>query len=200
MYSRKVTLQFPSAASTTFHLETESLHACPITMNWRILLLPAVLCALFPAQGNAAEPAHVQIVRGGKEVRQSPKSNFVPNVIALIESCSVHSTAYAVTNSTWTNLLQSPSFVRVTFTPARKLNVMMTPGVGARERVVTEIDQVLIPLPENNWPAHMYGRIGDQIYSFTKYNPIALKHLVLEPALALSSTKPYSGLINLPER
>ena len=77
---------------------------------------------------------------------------------------------------------------------------MMTPDVGPRERVATEVEQIFVPLPEDEWPRHIYGRIGGRIYSFTKYNPIVLKHLILEPALGLKSTKPYSELLALPEK
>jgi hypothetical protein len=77
---------------------------------------------------------------------------------------------------------------------------MMTAGVGARERVQPELEQILVPLPENDWPPHIYARMGDRVYSFAKYNPVALKHLILEPALALTSTKPYSEILNLPEK
>ena len=181
-------------------VETSCFRACLNTMDVRALIFTGAVCVFGFSQGNAAESVQIQIVRGGKEVRKAPKSNFVKNVTELIESCSVHSTSYAVTNGTWTNLLRSPSFVRVAFTPARNLNVMMTPGVGARDRVETKIEQVLVPLPENQWPEHIYGRVGDRVYSFTKYNPIAFKHVVLEPALALKSTKPYSEALSLPEK
>ena len=169
-------------------------------MKLRTFFLTAVVCAFAVSEGNAAESVQVQIVRGGKEVRKAPKSNFVKNVSELIESCSVNSTGYAVTNNTWTNLLHSSSFVRVGFTPARRLNVMMTPGVVARERVQSEMEEVLVPLQENQWPDHIYGRIGEHVYAFTKYDPIAFKHVVLEPALGLSSTKLYSEALNVPER
>jgi hypothetical protein len=63
----------------------------------------------------------------------------------------------------------------VAFTPARKLNVMMTPGVGPRARVEIEIERIFVPLPESQWPAHIYARIGDNVYPSPNTIPSPLK-------------------------
>jgi hypothetical protein len=148
----------------------------------------------------AAEP-QLQIIRGGKFIPASSgaAAKITAHAIALLESASVNSTPHAVTNSTWTNLLASKSFLHVTFPAPREVNIMMIPGVVPRARQPLFLNEIVVPLPEGEWPQHIYARIGTNLQAVCKYSPIALKRLTGHPTLGLSKIAPYKGLANLPD-
>jgi hypothetical protein len=136
----------------------------------------------------------IQIVRHGTNVTERPSAAFATNVIKLLQSCSVYSTAYAGKAETWRDLEHSDSFVHVTFFAPRKLSVEASDNQGLAERAIREI---LVPLPEGKWPAHIFAKSGKNVLSFTKYDPIALKIVAFEPALHLSSVSPYASLTHI---
>ena len=77
----------------------------------------------------------------------------------------------------------------------KTLIVFLVCGVSLREEKL--IDQILVPLPQNDWPAHIFAKSGTNVFSLTKYDPVALKKVAFEPALRLSSVQPYASLANV---
>src|SRR5262249_26215932 len=114
----------------------------------------------------------------------------------------------------WQEILHSDSFVHLTFGAPRKLVVTTythDPAVtnieqwkiqlskGATE--AKSIDQILVPLPVGGGgPLHMFARIGTMVWPFCKWDPFALKMVAFEPALHLSSVRPYSSYAHFENR
>ena len=100
----------------------------------RLVLLAGLLIAM-TVVGNAEDNSvRIQMVRHGKNVTERPSASLTTNVIRLLQSCSVSSTAYAVKAETWLELLRSSSFIHLTFAAPRKLEVMLTAGLGTSRR------------------------------------------------------------------
>jgi len=157
------------------------------------------LILLLAACSKAPSDEKIRLVRHGKDVAARPNAAFSTNVIELIQSCSVHSTEYAVSTNKWQELLQSDSFVHLTFASSRKLTVMIQTG-APRYRDEKLIDEILVPLPERAWPDHIFAKSSTNVLSFTKYDPIALRRVAFEPVLHLSSVAPYASLADLPDK
>ena len=153
---------------------------------------------LFCSIGIAiAADVQVRVVRHKKDIAAPQDTAFVTNIITLLHFCSVDSTAYAVKAETWQEMLRSDSFVLVTFSASRKLSVEAPDNLGRAERA---IDEILVPLPEGKWPAHIFARSASNVLAFTKYDARDLKVVALEPALQLSSVNPYSSMTKFPDR
>ena len=147
------------------------------------------------AAGSAPGEDRIRIVRSGQEVKETPSDRFLTNIIGLLCSASVHSTSYAVKTNTWDDIIRSDSFVHVTFAPARTLEVMLMDDIAPRYREPVEINEILIPLPEEHGgPGHIYAKTGTNVISVTKHSPLFLKRVAYEPALKLSEAKGYRGL------
>jgi hypothetical protein len=152
------------------------------------LLTMMLLCSVSIA---GAADVQVRAVRNKKDIAAPASAAFVTNIIELLRRSSVDSTAYAVKAETWQETLRSDSFVHVTFSLSRKLNV------GREERT---IDEILVPLPEGKWPAHIFAKSGTNVLAFTKYDARDLKRVALEPALELSLVPPYNSMTRFPDR
>lgn len=158
----------------------------------RSFFLILVCCLVL---GRAAGEDRIRMVRSGQEVKEPPGDRFLTNVIGLLCSASVHSTTYEVKTNTWDDILRSDSFVHVTFVPARKLEVILMDDIAPRHREPVEINEILIPLPEEHGgPGHIYAKAGTNVISVTKHSPLFLKRVAYEPALKLSEAKGYRGL------
>lgn len=157
------------------------------------LLATILLCSIGIA---AAADVQLRIVRHNKAVAEPPSVAFTTNIIALLQSCSVHSTAYAVGAESWQEMLRSDSFVHLAFAMSTKVRVM---GPNNQVRKERSIEEILVPLPEGKWPACIFAKSGTNVLSFTKYEPVALKRVVFEPALQLSSVRPYDYLAKIKE-
>ncbi len=144
-----------------------------------------------------AADVHLRVVRNGKNIAAPLSAEFVANIIALLGSCSVHSTAYAVKAGTWQEILRADSFVHLVFSAPTKIRVK---GANNKTWEETAIQEILVPLPEGKWPEHVFAKSGTVVQSFTKYDPLALKRVVAEPALALSSVQPYASLMKIMEK
>ena len=118
-------------------------------------------------------------------------------LIAIAESCSVNSTAYAVADETWVRILGSDSFVHALFSTPRKIRLWDPNFQGRKERMVSE---VLFPLPMDSDPAHIYLKTEKETLSVTKYDPYALRDLALEGDLRLRASPRYDFLLNLPSK
>lgn len=158
------------------------------------LFTAILLCSVGIA---GAADVQVRVVRHKQDIAAPQSAAFVTNIIALLHWCSVDSTAYAVKVETWQEMLRSDSFVHVAFPAPRKLGVEGSDNHGRVERA---IDEILVPLPEGQWPAHVFAKSGTNVLSYTKYDARDLKSVALEPALQLSSVSPYSGMAKFPDR
>ena len=158
------------------------------------LFIIILLCCVGSA---GAADVQVQIIRYKKDIAAPTNATFVTNIIALLRWCSIDSTAYAVKPETWAEKLRSDSFVHITFSTSRMLRVMGADQQGLMDRA---IDEILVPLPEDKWPTHIFAKSGSNVLAYTKFDARDLKAVALEPALELSSVSPYSGLTKLPDR
>lgn len=138
----------------------------------------------------------IRIVRHGTNVTEQA---LITNVISMLRSCCYPaSTDRTVKVGTWYGLSHSDSFVLLHFTPPKKLTLpkpgdddprKITPG-----RVVSEVvpvDEILLPLPEDTFPPHIFVKRGTNVLSFTKYDPVALARVASEPALHTSRHYPH---------
>jgi hypothetical protein len=154
------------------------------------------LSLLFAAASAFAADAQVRAVRNNQPVAVSATERLAAKLAALVESCSVNSTAYAVSAETWSRLLASDSFVRVSFSPSRRLLIERSDNQAREERAIHEI---LLPLTEANWAEHVFVRTDDETLSFTKYSPFALREVVLEQELRLRTVPRYDSLVTATE-
>ena len=153
---------------------------------------------LFCSIGIAsAADVQVRVVRQKKDIAAPKDAAFVTNIITLLHFCSVHSTAYAASKETWQQMLRSDSFVLVTFSAPRKISVEASNNHGREQRA---IDEILVPLPEGKWPAHIFAKSAGNVLAFAKYDARDLKAVALEPALQLSSVAPYRDMTRFPDR
>ena len=167
----------------------------------RLVMLAGLLIAT-TVGGNAEDNSvRIQMVRHGTNVTERPSASLTTNVIRLLQSCSVYSTAYAVKSGTWQDLLGSDSFIHLSFAAPRKLDVMLNTSLdAARQPQKESIDEILVPLPEGKssyGPLHIFAKSGTKVLSFTKYDPTALIVVAFEPALHLSSVYLYSKLARI---
>ena len=162
-----------------------------MTSTSRSLLITTalVLCA-----GCADSQLHA--VRQKKDVAVSHGERLATKLVALAESCSVNSTAYAVSGDTWAQALASDSFVHVVFLEPRRTRLKSRDNQSREERPIREI---LLPLPEGSWPQHVFVRSGTDTLAFTKYDPLALQEVVLEEELRLLTVPPYEYLLRTRE-
>ena len=144
----------------------------------------ALALALYAVTGVTAEP-EIRVVRLGSVVTATQIADLVSQATRLLSSCSVDSTSYAVTPSSWDVAFGARSSVHIRFATPQQLELDHKP---------IKVDEILIPLPEGTWPAHLFVRSGGVTYAFTKYRPEPLKGLVWDPPLALADEPPYSQL------
>ena len=143
------------------------------------------------AIATAAE-VRVQIVRHGTNVMASPEAVFTTNILRLLQTCSIDSTAYAVKTNTWQQRLKSDYLIHLIWTTPTKIRLMDSSNQRLEER---EVNEILVPLPIGKWPDHFFARSGSNVLSFTKWPPNTLAKVVSEPVLELSSVSPYASLI-----
>jgi hypothetical protein len=158
-------------------------------MRFRSLVVLSASALVWIATPACAKDQEVRVVRDGRIVSLSRGGQVAANLVALGQSSSVNSTDYAVTADTWPTVLGSDSFVLVEFSNPRRLWLA---GRAYRVR------GFLLPLP-SEWPPHLYVKTVEGIIAVTKYEPRAMKRLVLEPQLGLLNTSPYSSLLLVPD-
>jgi hypothetical protein len=156
----------------------------------------AILLASFGIA--TAADVRVQIVRHGTNVMAPPEAVFTTNILRLLQTCSIDSTAYAVKTNTWKQRLNSDCLIHLIWTAPTRIRLMDSSNHRLEER---EVDEILVPLPIGKWPDHFFAKSGSNVLSFTKWPPNALARVVSEPMLQLSSVSPYASLIkNAPPR
>lgn len=159
-----------------------------------IAVIVALICG---AASVSAADIEVRAIRHGRSVVVTDGERLAAKLVALVESCSVNSTAYAVSRETWVQIAASDSFVHVAFSEPRSARLMSS---NNRIREQRPIRAILLPLPEGRWPPHIFVRSGDDILSFTKDDPLVLREVVVEQELDLLTVEPYKFLVGLPRK
>jgi hypothetical protein len=158
----------------------------------RKVILGLLCCAAVAG----ASDVELRVVRKGKNVTMPKNTTLTSNVIALIQSCTVHASTHQSAGESerpevWTNVLGSESFIHIRFPEAAMLK-FEAPGNHGREDY--RVDEILVGLPEGKWAHPLLVRTGRNVHGFGKYDPRALKRVVFEPALKLSAVAPYKDL------
>jgi hypothetical protein len=159
-------------------------------------MVAAILLTGAFASANAADTQAV-VVRDGRHVVVADSATLAAKIIALAESCSVNSTAYAASKEAWTGAATSRSYVRVVFPEPRNVSLVVSDN-GLRSQ--QPVQEIRLPLPHGNWPAHVLVGNGNAILSLTKFDPFVLRELVLLPELELAALAPYKSLLLLKRR
>lgn len=162
--------------------------------------MKAVALILFCSLGLLlAEETRVRVIRQNEPVKVEEAEKLVTNVIAFVESASVNlmnlDGDQTKEQNRWQEVLASTSFIHLTFTSARNLRIMPPENQRSEEQPVSEI---LISLPEGRYPG-IQVKSGTNYMALTKWQPLALKHLVTEPVLKLSTVAPYDHFFRLKE-
>lgn len=144
-----------------------------------------------------AADVQVRAVRDKREVGIAHPERVATKLIAIAESSSVNSTAYAVSDETWARIMGSDSFVHAVFSPPRRIRIWDRNSQDREERIVGE---VLFALPLDRDPPHIYLKTENETISVTKYDPYALRELALEDDLRLRALPRYDFLLNLPSK
>ena len=157
------------------------------------------LCCLAVAEATEGQ---LRVVRKGKDVAMPGVTALTTNVIALIQSCSYHASTYQSSHESgrpaiWAQLLGSNSLIHIQFAEPRKLSFEAASNHGREDYLV---DEILVGLPEGRWAGPLLVRTGRNVHAFGKYDPLALKRVAFEPALELSSVRPYSDLARFDDR
>lgn len=161
------------------------------TIAPRLLLFAAFLCGV-----AAASPADtvLRAVRDNHDVSVADPERLAAKLVSLLNSCSVNSTAYAVSGDTWVATLASNSFVHVVFAVPRQANPK---SGGSDTQSPRSLQEILLPLPEGKWPEHVLVKSEGKTLSFTKYDPRVMKEIVLVQELQLRTVRPYESLLRL---
>ena len=115
-------------------------------------LAALALAATFIAASASAQDVQVRAVRDKREVGISHAGRVAGKLVALVESCTVNSTAYAVADDTWNRVQRSGSYVHLVFPEPRNVRVKGGGNQPAEGRMVRE---VLLPLPPSTEPPHV---------------------------------------------
>jgi hypothetical protein len=163
----------------------------------KCLILAWFCCA---AVAGAAD-VQLRVVRKGKDVALPRETALATNVIALIQSCTVHTSTYQSARESdrpevWAGVLGSDSFIHIRFVKPATVK-FEAPGNHGREDYV--VDEILVGLPEGSWARPFLVRTGRNVHAFGKYDARALNRVAFEPALELSPVAPYSDLVKFPD-
>jgi len=156
---------------------------------WGILMIACgfVLGAL----SALADDLQVRAMRGGHLVPIAHVDDMAANAVALLESCTVNVTS-SMPEKAWEHQLETDSYVHVIFPKPRELRLKAKDNETRETHAVREI---LVPLPEGKWPAHIYARTEKEVLSFSKYSGVPLKDIVMDNDLRISSIPPYDFLM-----
>lgn len=142
-----------------------------------------------------AADIQLRVIRHKEPVTIEDSGRFGTNAIAFVESASVDATSSGGDSNAWQNVLVSDSFVHLTFTPPRNFRLPVM-GQSSQEWIERPVGEILVSLPEGHYPTILV-RSGTNYMSVTKYAPLALKRLIVEPALGLSNVPPYDYFYRL---
>lgn len=108
-----------------------------------------------------------------KTVPQVDAERLTHALEQLLVSCTFDSTAGVGAEEMRRHALSGPH-IRVAYAQARSLHVMETP---------IRTDEVLLPLPPDKSPDHLYIRDAERVLAYAKYRPDKLADLVCDEAL-----------------
>lgn len=160
----------------------------------RAFLAILLTCAF--ATASAAD-IQVVVVRSARHIVVADGAALAAKLVALVESCSVNSTTYASPKEAWAAVSNSRSYVRVVFPESRKVSLVRSEG---QPRLEQSVQEIRLPLPHGDWPAHVFVGSGNEVIALTKYDPFVLRELVILPELELANIAPYSSLVHLTRR
>ena len=160
----------------------------------RVLATILLTCAFASV---SATDVQVVVVRDGRHIVVADGATLAAKLVALTESCSVNSTAYATPKEAWASISSSRSYLRVVFPEPRNASLVRSDN---RLRSEQPIQEIRLPLPIGTWPAHVFVDSGNGILSLTKYDPFVFRELVLLPELELTTMAPYNSLVHLKRR
>ena len=159
-------------------------------MKYLLLLV----CGLSAAR---AGDMPLRVVRHNKPVPVEDAARLTTNVISFFQSASFGVTTKGGEEQKWREVLASDSYIHLTFTNPRTFRLpVMVQGVQRREE--RPVSEILVSLPEGRYPV-IQVRSGTNYMTVTKWQPAALTRLVKEPALELSTVKPYDQFYRLEE-
>lgn len=111
----------------------------------------------------------------------------------FLESCSVDSTGYAASEQKWKELMTS----------SRRLHYVLPENSFIKLKLCgekqVEVEEIILPLPEDSFPDHIYIKNKHEYSSYAKYHPSALRRIVASPVIGLISESRYASLRYLPE-
>jgi hypothetical protein len=143
------------------------------------------------APSALADELQVRAVRGGRPVPIAHADDMAANAVALLESCTVNATQ-SMPEKAWERQLESDSYLHVVFPKARELRLK---SLDNESRATLAVKEILVPLPEGKWPAHIYARTEKEALSFAKYSGVPLKDIIMDPDLRIGSVPPYDFLM-----
>src|SRR5688572_2499563 len=138
------------------------------------------LLSLFCCLAVAGAPdVELRVVRKGKDVAMPKDTGLTTNVVALIQSCTVHTRTHQSAGESerpevWTKVLGSDSFIHIRFPEPAKLK-FEAPSNQSREDYA--VDEILVGLPEGKWAQPLLVRTGRNVHGFGKYDARALKRV-----------------------
>jgi hypothetical protein len=147
----------------------------------RLAVAIAPLCLCGASLGLKSD-VQVRAVRHGQEIEVSDQDKLATRLLVLLQSCSVESTAYAVSSGTWPKWMSSDSLIYVSFAKSRRVQLMNARTHTRQER---RTEEVLLPLPEGKLPDHIYVRSGKDRLAFTKCDVGALRSAVSDEGFQL---------------
>lgn len=159
-------------------------------MSFVPLALLAFVIASTPAVAGGDQ---VRAVLRGHEVTLSNPARVADKLAADLESCSVSLARWGRAVDMWDHSLAADSYLHATYSPPRKLTLYTQ---GNQRRAVYEVEEILLPLPENKWPPHDLARIGSEVYAYAKCDPRRLVEIIREPELGLRNVHPYKSLMD----
>jgi hypothetical protein len=160
-------------------------------------VLRAALAFVIAAASSVAGGDDVRAMRRGQAVTLSNSARLADNLARELESCSVNAARWGRASDMWDHSLASESYVHATYSPPRKMTLYTQ---GNRRRTVYEVQEILLPLPENKWPPYDLARIGGEVYAYVKCDPLRLMDIIREPEIGMEEIHPYKSLLDAMRR
>src|SRR5690606_2218052 len=140
--------------------------------------------------GTFACGGSLSFTKDGKRIsiQNEGSANLMEDLQALIESCSVDSSKEAASEQKWKEMAASPRMLHYTLPQGFAFALKLQGGIQ------TEVQEVILPLPKESFPDHLYIKNRNGYHSYTKYSPFILRKIVASPAIGLISEPRYRSL------
>jgi hypothetical protein len=156
-------------------------------------MLPAALAAAIALASTAASADEVRAMRRGQPIVLSNPAAVADHLAAELRSCTVNTARWGRAAELWDHALASDSYLHATYSPPRKMTLIAQDNQGHRPY---EVEQILLPLPENKWPSNDLARIQGEVFAYAKCDPLRLADIIREPDLGLAQVQPYKSLLD----